>query len=227
MQDQVTAIVFDVEGTLIDCVPHVLESWHATLAAAGHNFPQKTLQRYSGMDGSEMLDLLLPEVPKQIKKRLLKMEGETYRRDYLAKGRAFEGVRDLFQALKERGYALGIATTCKQDELSAYDREMQVLKLTDAVACGDDAKHGKPHPDLHRIALEKLGLSEPSRAVAVGDTPYDAIAAKTLGMRAVGLLTGGFSRDDLISAGCEHVLARPAELGLHLGGVQQPSPARA
>jgi HAD superfamily hydrolase (TIGR01509 family) len=217
MQDQIIAIIFDVEGTLIDCIPHVLESWQRTLQAAGHSVPLKSLQHYSGMDGSDMLDLVLPGAPKELKKRLLKTQGETYRRDYLGKGQAFEGVRDLFQALRERSFAIGIATTCKQDELSAYDRQMKVLKFTDAVACGDDALHGKPHPDLYRIALEKLRVRVPSSAMAIGDTPYDAIAANTLGMRAVGLLTGGFSRDDLTTAGCEYVLVHPRDLGAHLG----------
>jgi phosphoglycolate phosphatase-like HAD superfamily hydrolase len=217
MRDQITTIIFEVEGTLIDCVPHVLESWQRTLESADHNLPLATLQRYSGMDGSEMLDILLPGAREQVKEHLLKTQGETYRRDYLGRGRAFEGVHGLFQALRETGYGLGIATTCNQDELSAYDRKMQVLRLTDAVACGDDAQHGKPHPDLYRIALQKLRVRVPSSAMAVGDTPYDAIAAKTLGMRAVGLLTGGFSRDDLISASCEDVLVHPRDLGAHLG----------
>lgn len=200
------AVVFDVEGTLIDCVPCVLASWQVVLATAGYSVSHEELQRYSGMDGGDMLDRLLPEASKKEKQRLLKVQGETYRKDYLHLGRPFFGVRDLLVALKRRGVALGIATTCKGDELREYDKHMQVLDLVDAIACGDDPSKGKPHPDLYHAALGKLGLNEPGSAIAVGDSPYDAMAANALGMRAAGVLTGGFSAEVLRRAGCERVL---------------------
>jgi beta-phosphoglucomutase-like phosphatase (HAD superfamily) len=54
------AIIFDVEGTLIDCVQHVLTCWEAVLGAAGHRISRQELQKYSGMDGGDMLDTLSP-----------------------------------------------------------------------------------------------------------------------------------------------------------------------
>jgi beta-phosphoglucomutase-like phosphatase (HAD superfamily) len=60
MSDGIAAVFFDVEGTLLDCVPQILECWRDTLAAAAHRFSLAELQRYSGMDGGEMLDRLLP-----------------------------------------------------------------------------------------------------------------------------------------------------------------------
>jgi phosphoglycolate phosphatase-like HAD superfamily hydrolase len=86
-----------------------------------------------------------------------------------------------------------------------------------AIACGDDARHGKPDPALYHLALAKLGFAETCRAIAIGDSPYDAIAAKALGLQATGVLTGGFARQDLASAGCTLVLAGLADLALHFG----------
>jgi HAD superfamily hydrolase (TIGR01549 family) len=199
-------IIFDVEGTLIDCVPHVLESWQRTLAEADHSVLRSDLQRYSGMDGNDMLARLLPDLTTSQRERLLKAQGERYRRDYLALSRPFYRAGALVKRLKDSGHAVGIATTCKGDELKRYDQHLDVLKCIDAVACGDDGCKGKPHPDLFYHAMQKLGITDPRCALAVGDTPYDALAAKPLGLRVVGVLTGGFSPEDLKAAGCDLIL---------------------
>jgi HAD superfamily hydrolase (TIGR01509 family) len=211
-------IVFDVEGTLIDCVPHVLESWHHTLAEGGHRVLRSDLQYCSGMDGKDMLDRLLPHVLSSEKKRLLKAQGERYRKAYMSLAKPFPRVADLIRRLKDQQRVLGVATTCKDDELKAYDQSMGVLRFMDAVACGDDASKGKPHPDLFYEVLKKLEVTEPHRVLVVGDTPYDALAAKPLGLRVAGLLTGGFSSEDLKAAGCDVVLAEIKDLeGVSLG----------
>jgi HAD superfamily hydrolase (TIGR01509 family) len=209
-------IIFDVEGTLMDCVRHVLESWHVTLAKAGHTVMRSDLQRYSGMDGNDMLERLLPAVTEGERKQLLQLQGERYRQSYTALARPFQGVRELLGRLKAQHYILAIATTCKADELEAYDKHMDVLKLMDAVACGDDAAKGKPHPDLFYQVLTKLGMPEPQLGLAIGDTPYDALAAKPLGLRVAGVLTGGFSPRELKASGCEVVLDEVKDLDRHL-----------
>ena len=220
-----TALIFDVEGTLIDCVPHVLACWRAILASAGYTVSPRELQRYSGMDGSDMLKRLLPDVPNVEQEALLKLQGEVYRRDYLQLARPIVGVRGLFEEMKRGGVTIGIATTSSRDELRAYDEHMHVLDLADATACGDDAKKGKPHPDLYRVALDKLGLTNPQRAMAIGDTPYDAEAAAALGMPAAGVLTGGFTREELVQAGCSVVLGEVTELA-HRLAIGFPAQAR-
>src|SRR5436853_6553840 len=141
------AIIFDVEGTLVDCGPQVLDSWKQTLEGAGHDVALAELQRYSGMDGADMLERLLPDQSKKHKEGLLKAQGDRYRRDYLALARPFNGVRELFKTLKQRGFALVIATTCKQDELRSYDHSLRLLQPTDAAACRIEGAQGKQHPD--------------------------------------------------------------------------------
>jgi HAD superfamily hydrolase (TIGR01509 family) len=203
--------IFDMEGTLIDSVPLQIESWRSTLMAAGHSFTHADLQPYSGMDGTWMLEQLLPRESQDIKHRLLEAQGDCYRTQFLLRARPFPGVRELFERLKQRDVLIGIATTCQEDELAAYDKQLGVLEITDAVACGEMAKHGKPDPSLLRKCLAKLQVADPSSAVAVGDTPYDARAAKKLGMHAAGVMTGGFSEQALRESGCdcvfEHVQA--------------------
>jgi HAD superfamily hydrolase (TIGR01509 family) len=212
-------IVSDVEGTLIDCVSHVLESWHLTLAEAGHTVLRSDLEHCSGIDGNDMLDRLLPHVEKSDKKRLLKAHGERYRRAHMPLAKPFPHVPHLLRRLKEQQRVLGVATTCNDDELKAYDNRMNVLEFVDAVACGDDASKGKPHPDLFYQVLKKLGVTEPDCVLAVGDTPYDALAAKPLGLKVAGVLTGGFSPGELEDAGCDVVLAKVTDLEQYLAEV--------
>jgi phosphoglycolate phosphatase-like HAD superfamily hydrolase len=199
------AAFFDVEGTLVDCVTLQLESWRVTLQEAGFSFTHLELQPFSGMDGLWMLDHVLPEEPHDCKERLLKAQGETYRRDFLPRVRAFPDVRLLFETLEQHGVLLGIATTCQKDELAAYDERLNILELTDVVACGEMVKHGKPDPSLFQTCLTRLQIADASLTVAIGDTPYDAEAAGKLGMRSLGVLTGGFSAEALRDAGCNTV----------------------
>jgi HAD superfamily hydrolase (TIGR01509 family) len=216
MHSSSTTLIFDVEGTLIDCVAQTLESWRQTLSEFGHSFTRDELQPYSGMDGAEMLDCLLPKLPDSKKKQVLKQQGELFREQYLHRVQPFPEVHETFEVLRNRGVILAIATTCKHDELAAYDEKMQVLGLTDAVACGDDVKRGKPHPDLFSLALGTLRIADRSGVLAIGDTPYDAKAASALGLAATGVLTGGFSRVALQEAGCIAVLDQVRHIVSHL-----------
>jgi HAD superfamily hydrolase (TIGR01509 family) len=201
-----SAAVFDVEGTLMDCVALQLESWRVTLNEAGYSFTHVDLQPFSGMDGLWMLDHLLPEVARDCKERLLKAQGESYRRDFLPRAQPFPEIRLLFEMLKQRDVLIGIATTCQKDQLALYDKRMNILELTDVVACGEMVEHGKPDPSLFQSCLTRLQIADPSFTVAIGDTPYDAKAAGKLGMRSIGVLTGGFSTEALREAGCDDIL---------------------
>jgi len=87
--------------------------------------------------------------------------------------------------------------------------DVDANQAIDAVTCGEDVPRGKPHPDLFKLALKRLGVES---GIAVGDTPYDAIAARRAGMRAIGLLTGGFSEAVLREAGCVDIVDDPAGL---------------
>jgi HAD superfamily hydrolase (TIGR01509 family) len=206
------AALFDVEGTLIDCVALQLESWRVTLSEAGYSFTHLDLQQFSGMDGGWMLDNLLPNESRDCKQRMLKAQGESYRRDFLPRAQAFPEVRLLFEALKQRDVLIGIATTCERDQLATYDKRMDILELTDVVACGEMVKHGKPDPSLFQTCLTRLQIADAFLTVAVGDTPYDAKAAGKLGMRSVGVLTGGFSAAALREAGCDDIFGQVSEV---------------
>jgi HAD superfamily hydrolase (TIGR01509 family) len=201
-----TIIIFDVEGTLIDCAAQTIQCWQAALLEFGYVVSRDRLQLYSGMDGGEVLDQLVPGESEDTKKSILKRQGELYEQQHLRAVRPFRDVRELFLTLKSRDITLAIGTTCKRDELAIYDEHMRVLDLTQAIVCGDEVKRGKPHPDLFRRVLKKLKADSSALGLVVGDTPYDAKAGRALGLKALGVLTGGFPEETLRSAGCERVL---------------------
>jgi len=193
--------IFDVEGTLVDCVPQTLKSLQEALERFGHQVPYNTLQLYSGLDGDQTLRLVVPNSDESARKSILKTQGTIYEEKYLDGVQPFNGVRDVFRSLIEQGGRIALATDCKGPALKHYLSLLNVEEFISAMACGDDVEHGKPDPRLVGMALRKLELPGP-QAVMVGDTPYDAEAAVGAGTSAAGVLTGGFSREALLEAGC-------------------------
>lgn len=193
--------IFDVEGTLVDCVPQNLTSLQEALERFGHQVPYNTLQLYSGLDGDQTLRLVVPDSDESVRKSILKTQGTIYEEKYLGGVQPFDGVRDIFRSLIEQGGRIALATDCKGPVLKHYLSLLNVEEFISATACGDDVEHGKPDPRLVGMALKKLKLPGP-QAVMVGDTPYDAEAAVEAGAFAAGVLTGGFSREVLLAAGC-------------------------
>jgi HAD superfamily hydrolase (TIGR01509 family) len=126
-----------------------------------------------------MLEQLLPKDSQDTRQRLLKAQGELYEREFIGRAQPFPGVRRLIEGLERDGVLIGLATTCQKGQLDVYDERMDILSLTDVVACGESVKHGKPDTSLFQHCLEAMKI-DPADAVAVGDTPYDAIAARQL-----------------------------------------------
>jgi HAD superfamily hydrolase (TIGR01549 family) len=204
-------MIFDIEGTLIDCIPQNLRSWQETLCGFGLIVPLHVLQLYSGMDGDDMLRIIAPDRDKDFRKRVFEAEGKNFEARYLRSVRAFKGIRPLFETIKREGGRIAIATDCTDPALRHYREVLGVDDLIDVITCGEDVKEGKPSPKLVRLAAERLGV-DPTRAVMTGDTPYDAEAARGAGVSALGVLTGGFSRTALKGAGCLEAISEVGEM---------------
>jgi phosphoglycolate phosphatase-like HAD superfamily hydrolase len=206
------AYIFDVEGTLIDCAAEVQQCWRETLRDFGVAASSASLQRLSGMDGDDMLATLAPRLDEQARKKILTAEGERYRAAYLPRVQPFPGVRAVFSAIKSSGGRIAIATSCQADELKHYCRLLNVDDLIDAIACGEDVAKGKPDPALVEQALDRLGGTPALFATMIGDTPFDAQAARSAGAVAWGTLSGGHTRSSLLDAGCSTVVSSVGDL---------------
>ena len=193
--------IFDVEGTLVDSVSQNLHSLQDALEKSGYRIPIQTLRLYSGLDGDQTLQLLVPDASGDERSAILEDRREIYERDYLPSVKPLEGARDVLRVLAGQGRRVALATDCKG---AAFKRYMSLLDAGDfitATACGDDLEYGKPDPRLVGVALRKLGIAG-SQAAMVGDTPYDAEAGIEAATKVAGVLTGSFSEDVLLDAGC-------------------------
>ena len=213
--------IFDIEGTLVDCVPQTLQSLQHSLARRGMTVLYETLQLYSGLDGDETLKLVAPSLNKGERKQLLEEDEKHYERTYLHAVRAFEGVRSLFAAIRQQSGAIALATDCEGEPLKAYRALIGVDDMIDHVACGADVAKGKPDPALIHQAVKKLGIPA-AHCTMIGDTPYDCLAAVAAGAEPIGLLSGGFSREALLQAGAADVLAEVKDLRALLSGMPTP-----
>jgi phosphoglycolate phosphatase-like HAD superfamily hydrolase len=208
--------IFDVDGTLVDSAAAIVECWRETLQTFGHTYSFDGLHRFSGMAGPDLLARVLPREALGDMQEIEDAQAKRYRTVYLPGIKAFVGVRELFMQLRADGHAIGLATSCRRDELHVYERQLQILDLVGAVACGSDDARGKPHPDLYERVVHGLAPRTLRHVIAVGDTPYDAMAARALGIRPIGTVTGGFSQSQLEDAGCIAVCLGPTDLAQYL-----------
>jgi HAD superfamily hydrolase (TIGR01509 family) len=139
---------------------------------------------------------------------------DLFKRDYLDRARAFPGVRALFERIRAAGQKAVLASSGNADEVERYKTIAGIADLIDSATSSDDAERSKPFPDIFQAALAKLAPLTPEEAVVIGDTPYDAEAARTARMKSIGVLSGGFSEQALREAGCIAVY-RDAEDLLH------------
>ncbi len=203
-------LIFDVEGTLVDCVQETLHCWRETFKSFGFDFSISTLHKHSGRDSDDMIRALLSASDAdRLASTLKKAQGKRYRQHYLPGVKPFPKVRPLFARLRDARHKIALATSCAKDELRHYMEITGISGLIDAIACGEDVRHEKPHPDLIRLTLAR---ARSVHAIMVGDTPFDAKAAHAAGISSIGMLTGGFSATELKRAGCSAVYADPAQL---------------
>jgi HAD superfamily hydrolase (TIGR01509 family) len=137
---------------------------------------------------------------------------ELFVRDYMPKVRAFPGVRALMERIRADGCRIVLASSAKADEVERYKEIADIADLIDAATSSDDAERSKPFPDIFEAALERIAPAGVDEAVVVGDTPYDAQAARKAGLRTIGVLSGGFAEDSLREAGCVAIYRDPEDV---------------
>ena len=207
------AVIFDVDGTLLDSVDLHAASWHEIFRRHGIDVPLAAVRSQIGKGADQLLPVFVPKDRlARIEKQLKDERATLFKAEYLPRVRPFPRVRELFQRVKAGGARLVLASSATRDELDGYAKLAGIDDLLEADVSSDDAARSKPHPDIFLAALDRLGEIDRGRVVAVGDTPYDAEAAGKAGLRTVGVLCGGFPEADLRRAGCVAVYRDPADL---------------
>jgi HAD superfamily hydrolase (TIGR01549 family) len=210
----IEAVIFDIDGTLIDSVDLHAAAWQETFKRFGKDIPYQQVRHQIGKGGDQLMPVFFSgEELERFGSEMEEYRGELYKRDFLPRVRAFPQVRDLFERIREDGKRIALASSAKAEELSIYKQIANIEGLVEEETSADDAEKSKPHPDIFEAVIEELGIGEPARAVVIGDTPYDAEAAgRARLLNRIGVLCGGFPEKELRTAGMMEIYLHPADL---------------
>lgn len=207
------AIIFDIDGTLVDSVDLHARAWQEAFVQYGKRFGFEEVRYQIGKGGDQLMPVFLSrEELDRFGEELEKYRGELFKREYLPRVKGFPRVRELFERIRADGKRIALASSAKGDELEAYKEKAGIVGLVEEETSSDDVERSKPHPDIFQAALDKLGGLAPEEVIVIGDTPYDAEAAGKINLRTIGLLCGGFPEEDLRRAGCIAIYDDPADL---------------
>ena len=209
----IKAVIFDVDGTLIDSVDVHAKAWAWAFTRHGHDIPFEQLRSQIGKGADQLMpEFLTPEQIDSYGKQLEEDRQMFFKDEYYHHLKAFPMVRELFERIIADGKKIVLASSAKKDELDHYEELANIKDLIGASTSADDAERSKPHPDIFQAAMEKLEGVDTDEAIVVGDTPWDAEAAGKAGLKTVGLLCGGFEEAKLKGAGCVAIYANPSDL---------------
>ncbi len=208
----IEAVLCDIDGTLVQSNWLHARAWKDAFAAMGIELELEDVRRQIGKGGDELIPVFVPWWRRPAVEEPLKTYRKfVFQQDYLSQVKALPKVREFLLRLKEAGIRLSLASSADKDELEIYKRIAHMEDLIEESSSADDADRSKPHPDIFEATLHKLGLP-PSKVLALGDTPYDAEAAGRAGISTIGVTTGGWSKEELMEAGCVEAYTDVAEL---------------
>ena len=219
-QAKTPAILFDLDGTLMDSNYEHVAAWRLAFRRAGVEVPNAFLHRCIGMRG----DLLVRAVYKEIGKRtgnegVAKLEKlhKAYFEKTLPSVKPLPGAAALLKVLKHRKVPWAIATGGDKGTVLKMIRPLGVFPAAPVVTA-DDVDQAKPEPDVFLVAARRLGMSL-ADCIVVGDSVWDLLGARRAKALGVGLLCGGYSMAELTQAGAFRVYKHPAELLDHLAEI--------
>ena len=197
----IAAILFDLDGTLVDSNELHVDAWIEVFHQAGHTeITAEIVRGQIGKGGDNLVPTLLPHLSEDEQEALSKQNGDLFKARYLDQVRPFPHARDLLARAHEDGRKIVLASSAGGEELDHYIDLLDIRELVEATTSKDDVENSKPDPDIFATALQKTGVPA-DQAMVVGDTPYDIEAAAKCGIRTVALRSGGFSAAALREAG--------------------------
>lgn len=198
---QIKAILFDIDGTLVDSNDMHVLAWEEAFAGIGERFDHQLLHDQIGKGTDMLVPTLLPDLDAAAVKKLGNAHGSVFKDKFLTKIKLFPHARDLLAHARDVGQQVVLASSASQPELDHYLDLLDARDLVTTTTCSDDVEHSKPAPDIFATALGKLDGIGTDEVIVVGDTPYDVEAAAKCGIATVALRSGGFADKTLRDAG--------------------------
>jgi HAD superfamily hydrolase (TIGR01549 family) len=205
--------IFDIDGTLIDSVDFHAEAWQKAFEKYGKRIPFEKMREQIGKGADKILPVFLGEDEiKEFGDEITELRGDIFKKEYLPRVKPFPKVRELFEKIVAGDNRIALASSAKKEELKEFKKIAHIEDLVENETSSDDAEESKPAPDIFEAALKLLGPPALENVLVIGDTPYDAEAARKAGIKIVGVLCGGFPENDLMESGCLAVYQSPADL---------------
>jgi HAD superfamily hydrolase (TIGR01509 family) len=209
------ALLLDIDGTLVDNTRQHIEAWGEAFTKLGRSVDEETLRRNIGKGGDLFVKAVAGEEwDREHGEKARELHGEAYKR-HLAEVKPVPGVTRFLHGIRDRGIRPVLASSSKPDEVEANLKVIGEKASDFLIVDKDDIGTSKPAPDVFAVALNRSGVQSPE-AAAVGDTRWDAEAARKVGVQFFGVLTGAGTRKELVAAGAEQVFPGLLELLAHL-----------
>lgn len=211
MSGSLNAVLFDVDGTLVDSNYLHAVCWWEAFSQAGYDVPMARIHRAIGMGSGQLLDALLPGGRDRDGDGAVRAAHSALYATYWSRQRPLPDAARLLRACKKRGLRVVLASSADEREFAALRAALHADDAIDASTSSGEVTRTKPAPDLVQVALDKARV-RPEAAVFVGDTVWDVQACAKAGVPCIALLSGGISRGELREAGAGEVYEGPAEL---------------
>jgi len=209
----VSAVIFDIDGTLVDSVDLHARAWQEAFRHFGYGIPFEEIRHEIGKGSDKLIpDLLGPDEADLVHEKLDNFRSKLWKRKYFSQVKPFPKVRELFQTILRDRKQIVLASSAKGDELKKYKQIAHIDDLVKDETSSDDVDRSKPSPDVVEAALAKLNHPDPQTAIMVGDTPWDIVAASRAQVKSIGVLCGGFPEEELRKAGAIAIYRDPADL---------------
>ncbi len=217
MGTRAAAVLFDVDGTLVDTnYLHVVTWWQA-FAQAGHRVPMTAIHGAIGMGSDQLLDALLPADRDKSADAGIRTAHSALYAPFRPHIRPFARADDLLRACHQAGTRVILASSADPDEFAALRAALDAEDAISAATSAGDVEASKPAPDLIEVALDRAGVAA-DEAVFVGDTVWDVRACQRAGLPCIAVLSGGIPAAELRDAGAVAVFRDPADLLDATGG---------
>lgn len=202
-------IIFDLDGTLIDAYPAIVESFNSTMQKLDYPKQGALIIRKSVGWGDK--NLLKPFIKEKDLKKALYIYRRHHQISLIKKSRLFPGTLALLKKLKTRGYKLAVASNRPTKFSWILIRHLKLKKFFDYVLCADRIKHIKPHPEILNKIMRRFSV-KPAQSLYVGDMSIDAQAGRRAKVKTIIVTTGSSTKKEIKQERPDRIIRKITDL---------------